>query len=73
MVNNPPSYAGGSGSIPGWGTKISSALGQLGPLASTTESMMNCLHICSLNWLGSCKLMLIRGKLKYPLRSESAL
>ena len=39
VVNNPPSYAGDSGSIPGWGTKISSALGQLGPLASTTESM----------------------------------
>ena len=39
VVKNLPSYAGDLGSIPGWGTKISCALGQLGPLAATTESM----------------------------------
>ena len=39
VVKNPPSCAGDLGSIPGWETKISCALGQLGPLAATTESM----------------------------------
>ena len=37
MVNNPPSSTGDSGSIPGRGTKIPHASGQLSPCAATTE------------------------------------
>ena len=37
MVKNPPSNAGDAGSIPGRGTKIPHAAGQLSPRAATTE------------------------------------
>ena len=37
MVKNPPSNAGDVGSIPGQGTKIPHATGQLSPHATTTE------------------------------------
>ena len=37
MVKNPPSNAGDVGSIPGRGTKISHAGGQLSPRATATE------------------------------------
>ena len=37
MVKNPPSNAGDVGSIPGGGTKIPHALGQLSPRATTIE------------------------------------
>ena len=37
MVKNPPYNAGGAGSIPGQGTKIPYATGQLSPDATTTE------------------------------------
>ena len=37
MVKNPPSNAGDMDSIPGWGTKIPHAAGQLSPRAATTE------------------------------------
>ena len=37
VVKNPPSNAGDVGSIPGQGTKISHATGQLSPHATTTE------------------------------------
>ena len=37
VVENPPSNAGDAGSIPGQGTKIPHALGQLSPCATTTE------------------------------------
>ena len=37
MVKNPPCNAGDAGSIPGWGTKIPHAVGQLSPRAATTE------------------------------------
>ena len=37
MVQNPPSNAGDAGSIPGGGTKIAQAMGQLSPLATITE------------------------------------
>ena len=37
MVKNPPSNAGDMGSVPGWGTKILHAVGQLSPHATTTE------------------------------------
>ena len=37
MVKNPPSNAGDTGSIPGQGTKIPHATGQLNPHATTTE------------------------------------
>ena len=37
VVKSPPSNAGDAGSIPGWGTKIPHATGQLGPHATTTE------------------------------------
>ena len=38
MVKNPPSNAGDADSIPGRGTKIPHAVGQLSPCATTTES-----------------------------------
>ena len=37
VVQNPPSNAGDTGSIPGWGTKIPHAAGQLRPQATTRE------------------------------------
>ena len=37
MVKNPPSKAGDAGLIPGWGTKIPHAAGQLSLHATTTE------------------------------------
>ena len=37
MVKNPPYNAGDEGSIPGQGTKIPHAVGQLSPHATTTE------------------------------------
>ena len=37
VVKNPPSIAGDVGSIPGRGTKIPHAAGQLSPRATTTE------------------------------------
>ena len=37
MVKNPPSNAGDVGSIPGWGTKIPYATGQLSLNAASTE------------------------------------
>ena len=37
VVKNPPSNAGDAGSIPGRGTKIPRATGQLSPSATTTE------------------------------------
>ena len=38
MVKNLPSKVGDAGSIPGGGTKIPCATGQLSPRATTTES-----------------------------------
>ena len=43
MVKNPHSNAGDMGSIPGWGTKIPHAVGQLSPCTTTTEPAL-------LNW-----------------------
>ena len=37
VVKDPPSSAGDVGSIPGQGTKIPHALGQLSPCTTTTE------------------------------------
>ena len=37
VVKSPPSSAGDTSSIPGRGTKIPHAVGQLGPRATTTE------------------------------------
>ena len=37
VVKNPPSNAGDAGSIPGQGTEIPHATGQLSPWATTTE------------------------------------
>ena len=39
MTKNPPSNAGDMGSIPGWGTKIPHAMGQLSPCTTTTENL----------------------------------
>ena len=39
VVKNPPYNAGDAGSIPGQGTKIPHAAGQLSRLATTTELM----------------------------------
>ena len=43
MVKNLPYNAGDTGSIPGQGTKIPYAVGQLSPCATTTE-------LACLNW-----------------------
>ena len=45
MVKNPPSNAGDAGSIPGRGTKIPHAAGQLSPHASTTELAHSRAHV----------------------------
>ena len=37
VVKNPPSSAGDAGLIPGWGTKIPHAAGQLSPCTTTRE------------------------------------
>ena len=37
VVKNPPSNAGDAGSIPGRGSKVTHAMGQLSPCATTTE------------------------------------
>ena len=37
VVKNLPSNAGDAGLIPGWGTKIPHAVGQLSPSATTME------------------------------------
>ena len=39
MVKNPPSNAGDAGTIPGQGTKIPHAAGQISPHTATTEHM----------------------------------
>ena len=44
MVNNLPSNAGGTGSIPGQGTKIPHAMGQRSPLTATTEPTVRSPH-----------------------------
>ena len=40
VVKNPPSNAGDAGSIPGWGTKILHATGQLSPCPTTIELVL---------------------------------
>ena len=39
VVKNPPSNAGDMGSIPGWGTKIPHAAGQLSPRAANYRAL----------------------------------
>ena len=39
VVKNPPSNAGDAGLIPGWGTKIPHATGQLSPHEATEEKL----------------------------------
>ena len=43
VVKNPPSNAGDVGSIPGQGTKIPHATGQVSPRALTTEPLRSAL------------------------------
>ena len=42
MVNNPPSNAGDMGSIPGWGTRIPHATGQLSSAVTAREKPAYC-------------------------------
>ena len=44
VVKNPPSNAGDMGLIPGGGTKIPHAVGQLSPRAATTEPTRSGAH-----------------------------
>ena len=44
VVKNPPSNAGGEGSIPDQGTKIPHAAGQPSPCAATTELAHSGVH-----------------------------
>ena len=48
VVKNPPSNAGDVGSIPGRGTKIPHAMGQLSLLAATTEPACSGAHVSQL-------------------------
>ena len=48
MVKNLPSNAGDVSSIPGWGTRIPHAAGQLSPRATTTELVHSGAHILQL-------------------------
>ena len=48
VVKNPPFNAGDTGSIPGWGIKISHATGQLNPCATTREAMCYNYRACTL-------------------------
>ena len=41
VVKNPPSNAGDTGLVPGWGTKIPHALGQLNLHTATTEPALS--------------------------------
>ena len=55
MVKNPSSNARGEGLIPGWGTKIPHATGQLSPRTETREAHTLELMLCdekptSHNW-----------------------
>ena len=45
VVKNPPSSAGDVGSIPGLGTKIPCAAGQLSPSSATTEPARSGAHV----------------------------
>ena len=45
VVKNPPSNAGGEGSIPGQGTKIPHATAQLSPRTATTEPTCSGAHV----------------------------
>ena len=51
VVKNPPSNAGDVGSIPGWGTKMPHAAGQLSPRAATTEPAHSRAHMPQLESL----------------------
>ncbi|TEA35916.1 hypothetical protein DBR06_SOUSAS810017, partial [Sousa chinensis] len=51
VLKNPSSNAGDTGSIPGWGTKIPHATGQLSLCATTTEPVLS----------GACKPQLERS------------
>ena len=44
MVKNPSCNAGHAGLIPGWGTRIPHASGQLSPRAATTEPTRSGAH-----------------------------
>ena len=50
MIKNLPFSAGDSGSIPGWGTKIPHASGQLSPGTATTGSSHFPLSLWPLYW-----------------------
>ena len=47
VVKNLPSNAGDAGLIPGWGSKIPRAAGQLSPHATTRENAMNAMQSLS--------------------------
>ena len=44
VVKHPPPNAGDASSIPGWGTKIPHATGQLSPCTATTEPAHSAAH-----------------------------
>ena len=48
VVENLPANAGDTGSIPGWGTKIPHATGQLSPCAATKELVRHNYGDCAL-------------------------
>ena len=63
MVKNPPSNAGDAGSIPGRGTKIPHASGQLSPCTATTEPMHSGAHTPQLE-------RSLQGATKSPLTAK---
>ena len=50
VVKSPPYNAGDAGSIPGQGTKIPHAAGQLSPRATTTELVPQLENACAANY-----------------------
>ena len=67
VVKNPPSNAGDKGSVPGWGTKIPHATGQLSLCATTREAhTLQLLSPCTLQPVLPSKRSLCTATSKSP-------
>ena len=75
MVNNLPSSAGDAGSIPGWGTEIPHAVGQLSPHATTRVPVLKLLRLPAVesvlrNQRGPCAVTKTQGSQKRKKPTE---
>ena len=71
MVKNPPSNAGDAGSIPGQGTKIPHATGQLSLRAATTEPVHSGAHTPQLESLHVATTEPVRSRARTPQPERS--